>query len=112
MDIKTEDVVTWVGFLLTWLIGFFGFGRAYGALSARVSRHDQEISDIQKEFKTSEGEQRLVSHSECDKFQNTCQRRIDERHERLVKRIDTHDTKLDQILEGLAELKTYYKSHV
>ena len=96
-----EKDMTIIGFIITWVAGIFGIGRAYGALATKVEKHDVDISKIKKEFRTIDGDQRLMSFAAHDKLQATCQNNINQRIDTMNGRLDKHDEKLDKILEAV-----------
>jgi len=104
MKLDNEEMNV-VGFIVTWVVGLFGFGRAYGSLATKTEKNTQDIAEIQKEFRTVDGDQRLMSFAAHDKIQATCQARMDERHNMLASRLAIHDQKLDKILEAVGGKK-------
>jgi hypothetical protein len=104
MQIDEKDI-TIAGFVLTWLAGIFGFGRAYEALSGKVAKHETAIKELQENFVTVDGEPRFVSYMAHDKMQAACQGLMRQRLDSIDDRMNTHDEKLDKLLEGVSSLQ-------
>lgn len=72
-----EKEMTIAGFIITWLLGIFGAGRAYGKLAERVDMHDAEIKEIKSYFVSPDGEPRLITYPAHDIMVSQCHAQID-----------------------------------
>ena len=102
MDIN-RDEVTLLSFLITWAVGIFGAGKLYGNILSKTQKNTDDIVGIKKEFKTTDGEVRLLSYAAHDKIQQACQKIQDERYDHMESRLDRHDKKLDAILDAVSK---------
>lgn len=102
MNINREEV-TIIGFVFTWLAGVFGAGKMYATFEARMKKNTDDIETIKQEFKTTDGEVRLLSYAAHDKIQQACQKIQDQRYGHMESRLDRHDKKLDAILDAVSK---------
>ena len=102
MDIN-RDEVTVISVILTWLIGFFTAGKLYATFDSRAKKNEEDIERIKREFRTTDGEVRLLSYAAHDKIQQACQKIQDERYSHMEARLDRHDKKLDAILDAVSK---------
>lgn len=105
MQVEDKSILTGIGFVVTWLGAFFAVGRIYGKLTKDVERHDVDIKLIQRHLVNPDGEPLLMSYKAHDVSQAKCQKLMDERYTRMGARLDSHDGKLDKILEAVSALQ-------
>jgi len=101
-----KDDAEWMAIAVTWIAGLFAFARKTGNTERRIEVLESDVSKIKKEFKTADGEPRLMSFAQHQIIQNACQKRMDERQDNINRRMEQHDEKLDKILEALSSLKS------
>lgn len=123
MEIEAKEASTLLGLILTIL----GLGKLYGNKAAALRKNtddiaalkkkqENDIQSLEKAYKTDlatvlrklvndDGEPLLMSYNAHDISQAKCQRLMDERYQRMGKRLDNHDDKLDKILEVVSALK-------
>jgi hypothetical protein len=109
VDVSKEEV-TIVGFVLSQIGIVFGVGKAYGRLSSKVLRHDDELKTLREAFVTGDGEPRIVTYQAHDKMQAACHNVQEERQLTINRRLDGHDIKLDAILNAVSDLKAQIKA--
>jgi len=104
MQIDNTDM-TVGGFILTWIGVIFGVGKTYGKLDAQVQTHDTKIQEIKSSLVDSDGDPKYLTKPDHDIIQANCQGLMRHRLDTLDKRMDIHDSKLDLMLVGIAELQ-------
>ena len=105
MEIEHKNILTGLGFLITWLGAFFAVGRIYGKLIKDVELNTKDILKIKRCMVNDNGEPVLMSYAAHDIYESKCQRLMDERYSRMDIRLGKHDTKLDKILEVVSALE-------
>ena len=110
MDWSTRDIINFIGFVFTWIVGAFTAGKIHEKIMQSIREHDQEIRKINKRIVTDQGEPLLVSYKAHDIITATCQDRMNERYTLFEKRISLHDDKLDKILDTVIRLEERGKS--
>lgn len=99
MELENRTFLTVIGFIITWLSALFGMGKIYENITSNVKRNSDAIATIKRQMVNDDGDPLLVSYKACDVAKGSCQKVMDGRDTRIVKRLDLNDAKLDKILE-------------
>lgn len=92
MEIDGKDM-TIIGFIITWLVGVFGGGVAYGRLTSKINKIDQAV------FDESTGDIRIISYPAHDIMVKQCHEKLDLRINSIV----SNNNELKQDIKQLGE---------
>ena len=104
MDWTSRDIVNFIAFVFTWLVGAFTAGKIHEKVTSAVRENTKRIYAIDRKIVNEDGEPLLVSYKAHDFLMETCQRRMDDRYVRVEKRLTLHEDKLDNILDTVIRL--------